>query len=76
MVFTNGALLTIVKCSRARDVVRYWSREETALSEYVQFVGAMVLFIAILIGSYWFVLYSPGSPSREQKERQSERARG
>jgi hypothetical protein len=76
MAFINGALLTIVKCSRARDVVRYWSREETALSEYVQFAGVMILFIAILIGSYWFVLYSPCSPGREQKERQSERARG
>ena len=51
-------------------------REETVLSEYVQFVGAMVLMVAFLIGSYWFVLYAPGSPGRHQRERQAERARG
>ena len=45
------------------------------MSEYVQFAAAMVLFIAILIGSYWFVLYSPGSPSRRQRERVAERER-
>jgi hypothetical protein len=28
-------------------------------TEYVQFVGALVLFAGILIGSYWFV-YVPG----------------
>ena len=49
------------------------SREEAALSEYVQFVGAMVLMLAFLIGSYWFVLYAPGSPGRRQREQQAER---
>jgi hypothetical protein len=29
------------------------------LSEYLQFILAMVLMVAILIGSYWFVIYSP-----------------
>ncbi len=24
-------------------------------TEYVQFAGALVLFLAILVGSYWFV---------------------
>jgi hypothetical protein len=52
------------------------SREEAALSEYMQFVGAMVLMVAFLIGSYWFVLYAPGSPGRRQRERQAERERG
>lgn len=52
------------------------SREEAALSEYVQFVGAMVLMLAFLIGSYWFVLYAPGSPGRRQREQQVERERG
>jgi hypothetical protein len=52
------------------------SREEAALSEYVQFVGAMVLMVAFLIGSYWFVLYAPGSPGRRQRERQAEREHG
>lgn len=40
------------------DVARYWSKEETVLSEYVQFAGTMVLFVAILLGSYFFV-FSP-----------------
>ena len=46
------------------------------MSEYVQFAGAMVLMVAILIGSYWFVLYAPGSPGRRDRERVAERARG
>jgi len=48
-------------------------REETVLSEYVQFVGAMGLMVAFLIGSYWFVLYAPGSPGQRQRERRAER---
>ncbi len=36
-------------------------------TEYVQFVGALVLFLGILIGSYWFV-YVPGSRSSGQEE--------
>ena len=52
------------------------SSEEAALSEYVQFVILMVLMAAFLIGSYWFVLYAPGSPGRRQRERQAERERG
>jgi hypothetical protein len=40
------------------------------LSEYVQFAGAMVLFIAILVGSYFFVLTSP---SVSESERRAER---
>ncbi|CAA9464147.1 MAG: hypothetical protein AVDCRST_MAG28-3751 [uncultured Rubrobacteraceae bacterium] len=51
------------------------SREETALSEYLQFAGLMVLFVLILLGSYWFVLYSPGAPSSRQEERQEARER-
>ncbi len=47
-----------------------WSREETDLSEYLQFAVLMVLFVLILLGSYWFVLYSPGAPSRRQEDRQ------
>ena len=46
------------------------------MSEYVQFTGAMVLMVAALIGSYWFVLYAPGRPQRERatgRERGSER---
>ncbi len=50
--------------------------EEAALSEYVQFVIAMVLMVLFLIGSYWFVIYAPGSPGRRQREQQAERERG
>src|SRR5215210_2054255 len=37
------------------------------LSEYVQFGEAMVPFIAILIGSYSFVLTSPGARENETR---------
>ncbi len=43
------------------------------MSEYVQFAGAMVLMVAVLIRSYWFVLYPPG---RRQWERAAGRERG
>ena len=46
------------------------------MSEYVQFAGAMALMVAILIGSYWFVLYAPDSPGRRQRERAAQRVRG
>ncbi len=46
------------------------------MSEYVQFAGAVVLMVAVLIGSYSFVLYAPGSPGRRQREREVERERG
>ena len=45
------------------------------MSEYLQFAGLMILFVLILLGSYWFVLYSPGAPSRHQEERQEARER-
>jgi cbb3-type cytochrome oxidase subunit 3 len=40
-------------------------------TEYLQFAGAMVLFLGILIGSYWFV-YVPnrgGDSSNDDRER-------
>ena len=33
-------------------------------TEYLQFAGALVLFLAILIGSYWFV----SVPNREGRQ--------
>lgn len=33
------------------------------MSEYIQFGIAMALMVAILIGSYWFVIYSPAGRS-------------
>ena len=33
-------------------------------TEYLQFAGAMVLFLGILIGSYWFV-YVPNRPDSD-----------
>ena len=38
-------------------------------TEYLQFVAALVLFLGILIGSYWFV-YVPNRTKAEQKEDQ------
>ncbi len=32
----------------------------TGGSEYVEFALAMIMFVAILIGSYWFVVRGPG----------------
>jgi len=37
------------------------------LSEYVQFVGAMSLFVGILVGSYFFVLTSPSERENERR---------
>ncbi len=35
-------------------------------TEYLQFVGALVLFLGILIGSYWFV-YAPNRTKKEEE---------
>jgi hypothetical protein len=43
------------------------------LSEYVQFAGAMILFVGILVGSYFFVLTSL---SARENESRSGRERG
>ncbi len=37
------------------------------MSEYVQFAGAMILFVGILVGSYSFVLSSPGAREYEPR---------
>jgi hypothetical protein len=42
-----------------------------SLSEYVQFAGAMVLFVAVLTGSYFFVLTSPGARENETWDREN-----
>lgn len=36
-------------------------------TEYLQFVGALVLFLGILIGSYWFV-YAPNRGRDEEED--------
>ncbi len=38
-------------------------------TEYLQFVGALVLFLGILIGSYWFV-YAPSRGKDEEEDQQ------
>lgn len=38
-------------------------------SEYAQFVMALVFLLAILIGSYWFVMI----PSRREQKKREER---
>jgi hypothetical protein len=37
------------------------------LSEYVQFAGAMILFVGILVGSYSFVLTAPSALENEPR---------
>ena len=41
-------------------------------TEYLQFVGALVLFLGILVGSYWFVYV----PSRGKDEEEDQRRAG
>ena len=36
------------------------------MSEYVQFAGAMISFVGILVGSYFFLLTSPGACDYER----------
>jgi hypothetical protein len=48
-----------------------FERRRYLSSEFLQFVAALVLFAAILIGSYWFVY----APSRRRKRRDSEEER-
>jgi ABC-type branched-subunit amino acid transport system permease subunit len=51
-------------------------RRGRVLSEYIQFAAAMVLMVAILIGSYWFVIYSPAGRSMSgQKDDERPNAR-
>ncbi|MBA2442330.1 MAG: hypothetical protein H0V53_08000 [Rubrobacter sp.] len=38
-------------------------------NEYVQFVLAMILFLAILIGSYWFVYAPTRRRNRDSEDR-------
>jgi cbb3-type cytochrome oxidase subunit 3 len=40
-------------------------------TEYIQFAGALVLFLGILIGSYWFVY----APTRKNYKRDRQRNR-
>jgi cbb3-type cytochrome oxidase subunit 3 len=37
-------------------------------TEYVQFAGALVLFLCILVGSYWFVYVPNRGGSSEDDE--------
>jgi cbb3-type cytochrome oxidase subunit 3 len=39
-----------------------------ATTEYLQFAGALVFFLGILIGSYWFV-YAPDRGDRDDNGR-------
>jgi len=36
-------------------------------TEYLQFAGALVFFVGILIGSYWFV-YVPGGGEQKKDD--------
>ena len=41
-------------------------------TEYLQFVGALVLFLGILVGSYWFVYAPNRGQDEEEDQRQAE----
>lgn len=64
----------IPDCRRIR-LARDDAQEEADLSEYVQFAGTIALFIGILFGSYWFVLYSPETTARREERRRTQRQR-
>ena len=72
MLLHNRAFPTVVEFRWAK-IARRRSTEEAVLSEYVQFALVMALMVAILIGSYGFMLKSSGSPNQAQKERQAQR---
>ena len=40
-------------------------------TEYLQFGGALVLFLGILVGSYWFVYAPSGGQKEEENQRQA-----
>jgi hypothetical protein len=40
-------------------------------TEYLQFVGALVLFLGILVGSYWFVYAPDSSGDKEEDQHQA-----
>jgi predicted membrane-bound spermidine synthase len=42
----------------------------TVASQYVKFAIMLLMFVVILVGSYWFVMVPPG---RERQERKTER---
>jgi hypothetical protein len=41
----------------------------TVASQYVRFAIMLVMFLVILVGSYWFVMVPPGR-ERQERERQ------
>jgi hypothetical protein len=41
----------------------------TVASQYVRFTIMLVMFLVILVGSYWFVMVPPGR-ERQERERQ------
>ena len=47
----------------------------TVASQYVKFAIMLLLFLVMLVGSYWFVMVPPGRErqERERQERETER---
>jgi Tfp pilus assembly protein PilO len=47
----------------------------TLNAQYVKFAIMLLLFLVMLVGSYWFVMVPPGRErqEREQQERETER---
>jgi hypothetical protein len=42
----------------------------TVASQYVKFAIMLVLFLVILVGSYWFVMVPPGRGRQERERRE------
>jgi hypothetical protein len=47
----------------------------TVASQYVKFAIMVVLFVVILIGSYWFVMVPPGRERQERDRQEGETER-
>ena len=50
-------------------------RPNTVEVQYVKFAIMVLLFLVILIGSYWFVMVPPGRERQERERQERETAR-
>ena len=50
-------------------------RPTTVASQYVKFAIMLLMFLAILVGSYWFVMVPPGTGRQEGDRQEGETER-
>ena len=71
ILITGSIALVVVLCV----VLLTLFGPTTVASEYVKFAIMLLLFLVMLVGSYWFVMVPPGRDrqERERQERETER---